>query len=395
MIRVLLLLFCPIILIHGLHFNGGTIRWEPVNPHTNSSPVEITLIQTYGWTYPTILCTNNVPILTPGRGTLNKNLTCMADCATDGGYSTKPVNILTDCVSSSAALGMMTSSRSVNISLNASAHFYLSYQDSAWTALNSPPVGGQYWSITAFIDLRLRPDGFINTPPDVAIASPQYVIVNQTTQIQIPVSDVNAGDTVRCRWSAVIPGYRRRREANQVGVLHDEPAFNTHHNFMVNKSMVHGRERWRRSYYGGYSGYGGSGIPNWCTGYCASQCLNWCPCNCSSCAGTTCTGTSCNAPYSFCPVGTTTPETPGTLPTTSLYPHRQAIDECGGICYPGSVPSGTTLSNCTLSFKGLVPNTWYAVAVQVSESFASLVVGSHPFLRHSILGSLENSSIEQ
>ena len=52
--------------------------------------------------------------------------------------------------------------------------------------------------------------------------------------------------------------------------------------------------------------------------------------------------------------------------STSSYPHRQAIDECGGICYPSSVPNGTSLSNCTLSFKGLVPNTWYAIALQVS-----------------------------
>ena len=38
------------------------------------------------------------------------------------------------------------------------------------------------------------------------------------------------------------------------------------------------------------------------------------------------------------------------------------------ICYPGSVPNGTTLSGCTISFIGLVPDTWYAVALQVSKS---------------------------
>ncbi|CAF3738240.1 unnamed protein product, partial [Adineta steineri] len=64
---------------------------------------------------------------------------------------------------------------------------------------------------------------------------------------------------------------------------------------------------------------------------------------------------------------TTTLETAGTLPLTSSYPVRQAIDECGGICYPNTVPNGTTLSNCTLTFTGLTPNTWYAVSIQVSE----------------------------
>jgi hypothetical protein len=63
---------------------------------------------------------------------------------------------------------------------------------------------------------------------------------------------------------------------------------------------------------------------------------------------------------------TTTIDTPGTLKSTSSYPNRQAIDECGDICYPSSVPNGTTLSNCTLTFTGLKSGTWYAVAIQVS-----------------------------
>ena len=64
---------------------------------------------------------------------------------------------------------------------------------------------------------------------------------------------------------------------------------------------------------------------------------------------------------------TTTLETPGTLPTTSTYPVRLAIDECGGICYPNRIPIDTNISNCILSIKGLVPNTWYAAAIQVSK----------------------------
>jgi hypothetical protein len=63
---------------------------------------------------------------------------------------------------------------------------------------------------------------------------------------------------------------------------------------------------------------------------------------------------------------TTTVDTPGTLKSTSSYPQRQAIDECGDICYPSSVPNGTTLSNCTLSFTGLIAGAWYAVSIQVN-----------------------------
>jgi hypothetical protein len=51
---------------------------------------------------------------------------------------------------------------------------------------------------------------------------------------------------------------------------------------------------------------------------------------------------------------------------------RQAIDECGDICYPNSMPSGTNLSGCTLTLKGLVPATWYAASIQVSEMHVPL-----------------------
>jgi len=50
------------------------------------------------------------------------------------------------------------------------------------------------------IDLRFRPDGIINTLPTARVVSLQYAIVNRTTTITIPVSDVNSGDDVRCRW---------------------------------------------------------------------------------------------------------------------------------------------------------------------------------------------------
>jgi hypothetical protein len=55
-----------------------------------------------------------------------------------------------------------------------------------------------------------------------------------------------------------------------------------------------------------------------------------------------------------------------TIPSTSSFITRQAIDECGGICYPSSLPNGTTLSNCTLNFTGLVAGAWYGVAIQVN-----------------------------
>ena len=349
MFRSLLLFLC-VIISDALHFDGGNIRWMPANPYDNSSSITIFIIQTYWWTYPTISCANNVPISTSGRSGENANLTCVTDCTSDGGYSTKPVSIVTDCISASSSLGMMTSQRSVNITLTAGAHFYLAYVGSAWRPLNAPPQSGLEWSIVSFIDLRLRPDGFINTPPTASVVSPQYVFLNETANIPISVSDANVGDDVRCRWSTYTVGYRRRKRSE------DEEHIRNGYDPQIYKQLSKDNEiiytRKKRITCSGPAG-------------CSTTCAFLCSCTCPSCVGTTCTGSECTL-FAECPVVTTTLETPGTLMSTSSYPHRQAIDECGSICYPSSVPNGTSLSNCTLSFKGLVPNTWYAVAIQVN-----------------------------
>lgn len=44
---------------------------------------------------------------------------------------------------------------------------------------------------------------------------------------------------------------------------------------------------------------------------------------------------------------------------------NDTVDECDGICYPSSVPTGTYLEGCTVSFIGYVVGTWYGIAIQV------------------------------
>ena len=450
---VIVIILWSMSMLNGRHFNGGTITWVPVDPYTNSTPIDITITQSYAWRYPVISCLNDVPITTPGRGSQNAFLTCMSECNTDGGYSLNQLNILTDCQSFSASLSMMNSQRSKNISLAADAHFYLSYEGSAWVTLNDPSESGLQWSIVTYIDLRKRPDGFINTPPVASVVSPVYAFVNETIQIKIPVSDVNVGDDVRCRWSTYTPGNRRRRQANydEIQVVHQKEK--------EIPDLIHSRAR---------------------RTICSTGCWNGSLCNSTLCNGTTCSGLQCQD-YPCCnstetettttssttpsttstttetittettietttssttettqttttetttitttqttttettttetaqttttettqttttettqttttettqttttatttttrrtrttqttTTETTTMETPGTLKSTSSFPNRQAIDECGGICYPGSLPNGTNLSSsCTLTFTGMKANTWYGVAIQVTQS---------------------------
>lgn len=304
------------IVIHASHFDGGTIRWEPVNPYDTVSPIIISIIQSYSWAYPTVNCSKNVPITSKtSRGAYpNANLTCVADCVSDGGYSANPIDILTDCQSASTSLGMMSSQGIKNVSLSVGAHFYLAYEDSAWVTLNDPPETNLPWSIVTYIDLRIRPDGFINTPPIASVISPQFAFVNKTMQIPIVVSDINVGDTVRCRWAAYIPGYRRRRDTEHAK-----------HKLSTIQHSIQKRQR---------SGSKNTHIQ-----------IRYDP---------------HNSLIILILGGTTT--------VTISYPNRQPIDECGGICYPNSLPNGTTLSNCVLNFTGYKANTWYGVAIQVSSS---------------------------
>ena len=189
-----LLFLYSFVVIDTRHFNGGTIRWIPNNPYENSNTTTITLIQSYYWTYSEIQCANDVPISTPIRSNEISYLECVVDCSTDGSYSKNPVSTLTDCISASAAIGVLKSERSVNVTLAANAHFYASNAGTAWRSLNSPPQLGLEWSILFYVNVRKRPDGFINTPPAAQIVSPQYTIVNRTTHIRIPVSDINEVD---------------------------------------------------------------------------------------------------------------------------------------------------------------------------------------------------------
>ncbi|CAF3873141.1 unnamed protein product [Rotaria sp. Silwood1] len=395
----LLILLYYFVFTHGKHFNGGTIRWTPIDPYNNSTAVAITITQSYSWTYPYVKCANNVPISTSTWASANTNLTCVVDCSTDGNYSSAPIDILTDfaititqsyswtypyvkcannvpiststwasantnltcvvdcstdgnysrapidiltdCTSASSSLQMMTSERSKNITLSAGAHFFLAYRGSSWVSLNDPAKAGLEWSIVTYIDLRKRSDGFINTPPVASVVSPQYAIVNRTIQINIPVSDVNTGDDVRCRWSTYTLGYRRRKRSDKEAAS--------------DRELIHIRKK--RS----------------CAASCTTSCILGCACSCSGCTSTTCTGSTCFL-FGGCTIGvngttaaTTTTETLGTLQSTSSYPIRQAIDECGGICYPGSVPNSTNLSDCTITLTGSKAGVWYAIAVQVSR----------------------------
>ncbi|CAF4291439.1 unnamed protein product, partial [Rotaria socialis] len=346
MIIVIFIFIFSSAFIEANHFYGGTIRWAPIDPYDNSSSVGVSIIQSYWWSYPAVSCAINVPISTSSYNTTNMNLTCVDDCSTDGGYSNTPVNILTDCTSVSSSLGILGSERSVNVTLAANATFSIAYQSGYWPSLNNPPLSNFSWSLLCSIDLQMRPDGFLNTPPVASVISPQYVIVNTTATIEIPVSDADSGDDIRCRWSVYHSGYRRRRRSLE----NDDKTYidsnSMYYNLSADEEVAHVRRK-RAS----------------CSGCLTTVCLMGCSCVCPGCSGTSCTGTCTTNPT--CPLITSTTTTTTTSKkVTSSYPNHNPVDECGDICYPNAVPMNTTLYNCTITLTGQQVGIWYAVAVQ-------------------------------
>ena len=201
MIYLLFILFYSYVIIETRHFNGGVINWRPIYSYANLSIVSINITQSYSWNASEVRCDIDVPISTSTRNTQVTNLTCLTNCSMDGGYSLRPVNTFTDCQTINTLMNVMTSRRSVNINLTAGAHFTISYTAGDWIPLNYPPMSGLRWSMLCSINLRQRQDGLINTPPAVSVVSPQYAIANRLTEITIPISDINVGDDIRCRWA--------------------------------------------------------------------------------------------------------------------------------------------------------------------------------------------------
>ncbi|CAF1153971.1 unnamed protein product [Rotaria sordida] len=194
--------------IQASHFDGGTIRWTPVNRSATTTPIQVVITQTYTYTLSLVTCSVGSQIGSTTFG-YNFNLWCTYNCgATSAGYVAPPV--LGYCTGTSPGLNLAFSQRSDIVSLDANDYFTVSHSIPSTSTIGfyrplSLSTGGtsttSRWNITASIDVRVRPDnGLINTPPLAKVMSPQGIPFNISTQIVISTFDID-GDNVQCRWS--------------------------------------------------------------------------------------------------------------------------------------------------------------------------------------------------
>ncbi|CAF1393147.1 unnamed protein product [Adineta ricciae] len=210
LIKVIILLLLNISIAKSSHFYGGTITWKPMNNTATGSTIPVMFTQSYqfkrsisipnAYDYcdQTIIM-NQLPKI-PNSG---QTLSCVSSvCA-----NYVPISINGYCTDFSVVQDSSSTQIATIQSITVGAKFCVAFRDASWPIVYSMAcvggcfIGGAGWSIVSCLDLTVRSNGFINTPPVATVISPVKVPINTTTDIKIPIIDADA-DYLRCRWSA-------------------------------------------------------------------------------------------------------------------------------------------------------------------------------------------------
>jgi hypothetical protein len=190
-----------ILVVESTHFYGGTVTWKPMNNTADGSTIPIMFTQSYQWrlSYSGAGCNqstivNQSPMI-PGA---SDKLTCTTTGSSCGGYTAISINEY--CTDFSVLVDSSSGQVSTVQNIAVGSTFCVAYQGSAWVTLYTTNCGwsgrkkrmwggatttaasGCYsssagWSIGTCIDLTIRSDGFINTPPVATVISRMYLIV--------------------------------------------------------------------------------------------------------------------------------------------------------------------------------------------------------------------------
>ncbi|CAF0967799.1 unnamed protein product [Rotaria sordida] len=210
--------------VESTHFYGGTITWKPTDNTTTGSTLPIIFTQSYQWRQsgPLTYCNQSYVLNhSPQIPTGISKLICVTSNSSCGGYNA--LNISGYCTDFSTILDLSSSQISTVQNITIGSKFCIAFQGATWiglqtvncvtsasttsntttistTTLSSCYNSAPRWSIGCCLDLSIRLDGLINTPPVTNIISPINLLVDTETNIKIPVIDAN-NDVIRCRWA--------------------------------------------------------------------------------------------------------------------------------------------------------------------------------------------------
>ncbi|CAF3561829.1 unnamed protein product [Adineta steineri] len=183
------------------HFYGGTITWKSLNNTDFNSTISVMFTQSYEWRQTQTHCDqsyiSNQTIKIPMNG---DKLECVTNSSACGNYI--PLSVNGYCTDFSTLTDSSSSQISDIEEITMDSKFCVAYQGATWPGiiLLGWYVDSAKWSLGCCVDLTLRSDGFINTPPVATVISPIRVPTNTLTNIFIPVTDAD-NDTLLCRWA--------------------------------------------------------------------------------------------------------------------------------------------------------------------------------------------------
>ncbi len=122
-------------------------------------------------------------------------------CTNSGNYCNC---ITTDviCTDYSVTQDLSSGQKVTFVSITQNAQFYLSYQDSNWLPLAT--AASASWSITSYVNLVVRTNNLLNTPPVVTVLPVIYLPVSVQSVINLLVIDID-NDYIQCRWARLSP----------------------------------------------------------------------------------------------------------------------------------------------------------------------------------------------
>ena len=177
--------------VQSAHFSGGSVTWKPLNTTgTIGSTINVMFTQSYQWKRSAAgsFCNDTYivdrsPLVPSGSGSLECVTGTTSQC---GGYTT--ISTRAFCIDYSIPMDSSSTQISTIKNLTVGSKFCVAFQGSAWVKLNvecptaanpsssttATPVcynTGARWSIGTCVDLSIRPDGFINSPPVATVMS--------------------------------------------------------------------------------------------------------------------------------------------------------------------------------------------------------------------------------
>ncbi|CAF4705999.1 unnamed protein product [Rotaria sp. Silwood1] len=212
-------------IVESSHFYGGTVTWKSLDNKANGSTVSVMFTQSYQWRQSAAAsyCDQSYVLnQSPLIPTVITKLLCITSpISSCGGYYALNTNEY--CTDFSTFLDSSSGQISAVQNITIGSKFCVAFQGASWIGLQTVNCGtsvpsasntttistttvsscyntGSSWSIGCCLDLSIRLDSIINTPPVATIISPIHVPVNTKTNIKIPVIDAD-NDVIRCRWA--------------------------------------------------------------------------------------------------------------------------------------------------------------------------------------------------